>query len=168
MKLLRVAAVAAAMFFCGTAIAKDGAVTFHVSFSGRIDCNRPSTVEDVPVHVKGVAQLRKDGTTVGNLLMTAYHVLKWRTEVAGRLGAKPMKMAYGSLQLRVLDRDGLQLIVGMPNNEFFVNIRVDGDKCVAELLNKMRPGQTEYNIYAGNKFYYCDGFRVTKSSCKAA
>src|SRR5690606_256123 len=114
----------------------------------------------VPLSLKGRMTLNGDGTAIGQLNMTAYHVISFKTTTTGRLGEPPRAMPDvpgGTVQLKVRNKTGLSLLTGFPNNTFAVHVDVSEDSktCKAELTNTLKRGKSEYNIFAGDTYFYC-------------
>ncbi len=167
---LRLLWLSAAALLLSAGLADAASVSFDVTLRTYIDCSRPRELANAPLVMKGRMTLNGDGTAAGRMNMTAYRVITFPVETSGKLGAPPMPMdgvPGATVQLRVLNKNGLSLLTNLPNNTFAVNVDVneDGKKCVASLTNTIRRGQAEYNIYAGDTYYYCTGFRVTSTTC---
>jgi hypothetical protein len=169
---LRALTISAGVLLASVGLANAASVSFDVTFRTYVDCVRPTEMNKVPLVMKGRMTLNGDGTAVGRMNMTAYRFVTFPMNASGKLGAPPMPLdgvPGATVQLKVLNKNGLSLLASFPNNTFGVNVDVseDGSKCVAGLTNTLKRGQTEYNIYAGDTYYYCTGFRITSSSCSA-
>jgi hypothetical protein len=168
---LRRLAWATGVFLSLTSMATAASVTFDIRFSAELDCQSPLVLDDIPLAFESTATLKGDGMGIGRLKMTAYHLISFRSAYGVKLGAPPAAIPEtpgGTLQLAVLDRTGLSLKIGLPNNVVTVTTRVseNGKNCTSELVSKLRPGKTQHSIYAGNTYFYCDTFTVQNSRCK--
>lgn len=168
---LRALALSVGVSLASVGVADAASVNFDVAFKAYVDCARPLELGNVPLSLKGRMTLKGDGSAVGQLNMTAYHVISFKSTTTGKLGAPPMAMEgipNATVQLKVRNKNGLSLLTGFPNNTFAVHVDVseDGKTCQAELTNTLKRGKSEYNIFAGDTYFYCTAFRPSSSSCK--
>ena len=162
---------ATGMILSSVAAVSAASVTFNIKVDARLNCQAPLELEDVPLTFDGTLFLKGDGTAVGRLKMTAYYLLGFRTVVGAKLGAPPAAVPdtpNTTVQLGVLDQNGLSLKVGLPQNDITVNARLtgNGEKCNAEFVPVLRRGQTQHAIWAGDTLYYCDTFIVEGTRCR--
>ncbi len=159
---------AAGMVLSSVATA-NATVTFNVVVNARLNCQSPLELEDIPLSFDGTMLLKDDGTAAGRLKMTAYYLIGFRSSFGGKLGAPPTRVPDvpdTTLQLRVLDRNGLSLRIDVPNSDVTVNAWVaDNGKCAAEFIPALRRGATQHMIRAGDTWFYCDTFIVESTRC---
>jgi hypothetical protein len=160
--LVRVAAV----FALGIAFATDAsaqAVNFQIGFAGKVDCQQPIALSNVPISGEGTGQINTDGTGQADITETAF-VLSNRIHFEGRLG-KANEAPGGTAQARVTGKNSLRLIWNLPNNQFVVNIVVRGQSCSASFSSSLKPGKSQYTLFDGNIYHYCSKPRVESASC---
>lgn len=162
---------AAGIVLSSVASASAATVTFNVNVQALLNCQSPLELEEVPLSFEGTMLLKGDGTAVGRLKMTAYYLLSFRSVFGGKLGAPPSAVPDvpgATIQLRVLDKSGLSLKIGLPNNDVTVNTTVsdNSEKCFAEFIPSLKPGKKQHMIYAGDTYYYCDTFVVQGTRCR--
>jgi hypothetical protein len=155
-------------FFAGGALSAEKGVTFDVVFRGSVDCQKPEEYINAPLFVKGKATLKTDGTASANLTLTAYYVIEAKYQLAGKLGAPPADIGGGTGQLRVLNENGLALILRYPDSTYTMQITVKGPRCDAELIGKTTNSKQIYNIFALDSNFECSRFELPRSTCKIA
>jgi hypothetical protein len=55
----------------------------------------------------------------------------------------------------------------LPNDDLIADVAANGRSCTVTLTIKLKPGQHEYSMWGGNKFYYCNAARVIRTTCEA-
>lgn len=168
---LRALILSAGALLASAGLANAASVNFDVGFNTYLDCVRPVELGNVPLSLKGRMTLKGDGTATGQLNMTAYHFISFKSTTTGKLGAPPMAMdgvPNASVQLAVRNETGLSLLINFPNNTFAVHVNVSEDSktCMAQLTNTIKRGKSEFNIFAGDTYFYCTALRITSASCK--
>src|SRR6188508_2033629 len=93
-------------------------VNFHVSFAGKLDCQAPIALSNVPISAEGSGQINADGTGYADLTQTAF-VLSTRIHFEGRLG-RATEAPGGPALARVTGKNSLRLTWNLPNNHFIV------------------------------------------------
>ena len=139
------------------------AVNFNVSFTGKLDCQSPIALSNVPISADGTGQINADGTGYADLTQTAF-VLSTRIHFEGRLG-RPTESPGGTALARVTGKNSLRLTWNLPNNLFTVNIAVRGQSCHATFSSNLKPGKSQHTFFDGNIYHYCGRPRVESSSC---
>ena len=140
------------------------AVNFQIAFSGHVDCHRPFQISNVPISGSGTGSLNSDGTGTADLTETAF-VLSSRIHFEGRLG-RSTPAPGGTAQIRVAGQHRLSLIWNLPNNQFIVDIAVNGRSCTARFELQLRPGKTEYTFFDGTIYHYCGLPSTESASCQ--
>jgi hypothetical protein len=141
-------------------------VRFEVSFGGKVDCDRPLKIDNVPISGRGTGVLNPDGTASADVTQTAFYIFSSTIHFEGRLGSPPTAAPGGTAQIRVAGRNSLRLIWNLPNNQLVVRIDVSGRSCSASFASELRPGQSEHTLYDGNQYHYCNAPRVEQASCQ--
>jgi hypothetical protein len=159
-------ALFATMLLGGTAIAASPQVTFEIRFSGHVDCETPVALENVPLAVKGTGVINVDGTGRMETVLTAYYFLTSKSSISGRLGGDPVPVQGGTASIKVRNQSGLTYTLNYPETQYVVNIGVDGKKCGAELIPKLKGKNKSYEIHAIDAEFRCSRFQVEKSSCR--
>lgn len=167
----RALVLSAAATLASVGIADAASVKFDVGFNTYVDCVRPLELGNIPLTLKGRMTLNGDGTAIGQLNMTAYRFISFKSTTTGRLGDPPMAMdgiPNSSVQLKVRNKNGLSLLTNFPNNTFAVHVDVseDNKKCQAQLTNTLKKGKKEFNLFAGDTYFYCTALRITSATCK--
>jgi hypothetical protein len=159
-------AVFASALICGTAIAGSPTVTFDIKFSGHVDCESPLSLENVPLSVKATSVLNSDGTGSMQSVLTAYYFLTAKSNTTGKLGGPPTPIEGGTATIKVLNQTGLSYTQNHSETQYTVNIVVDGKKCGAQLIPKLKGNNKSYQIFTMDAEFRCSRFEVEKSSCR--
>ena len=149
--------------FSGDAMAQQ--VNFKVSFAGKVDCDQPFAVKNVPIRGDGNGVINADGSASADVTQTAF-VLSTTVHFKGRLGAPPTPAPGGTAQVRVAGRDRLRLIWNLPHNQLIVHIMAKGQACAARFEALLKPGKKTYTLFDGQTYHYCGRPRVESSSCQ--
>jgi hypothetical protein len=144
--------------------ARAASVNFQIAFSGHVDCHRPFQISNVPISGSGTGSLNSDGTATADLTETAF-ILSSRIHFEGRLG-RSTPAPGGTAQVRVAGQHRLLLIWNLPNNQFIVDISVNGQSCTARFETQLRPGKTEYTFFDGTIYHYCGRPTTESASCQ--
>ncbi len=163
-KLARNVTLALGLTFSTAAMPQTSSVNFQIGFSGNVDCLRPFQINNVPISGEGTGTLNTDGSATADITETAF-VLSTRIHFDGRLG-RATPAPGGTAQVRVAERHRLLLIWNLPNNQLIVNIAVNGHSCAAGFAAKLRPGKSEYTLFDGSIYHYCNRPRVQQASCQ--
>jgi hypothetical protein len=139
-------------------------VNFHIGFTGKVDCQSPIALSNVPISADGTGQINGDGTGYADLTQTAF-VLSTRIHFEGRLG-RPTESPGGTALARVSGKNSLRLMWNLPNNQFVVNIAVRGQNCSASFSSNLKSGKSQHTLFDGNIYHYCGKPRVESSSCQ--
>lgn len=166
----RLPLILALAFFLGlmssaTAVAQSSSVNFQVSTSGRLDCESPIQLKNIPIGVRITGALNTDGNGTADLTETAF-ILSTTIHFEGRLGARPAAAPGGTTQVRVSGPRSLMLTWNLPNNQFIVHIMVSGQSCSASIDARLKPGKSQYTIFDGSIFHYCGRPRFEGTSCQ--
>ncbi|WP_423068271.1 hypothetical protein [Devosia sp. CN2-171] len=154
------------VLFASVGVAAETGLQFDIKVSGHVDCQSPEEYEDLPLAFKGQLTMLPSGDATAKLTMTAAYFVSFKSQVSARLGAPPVKHSDGTTtSFRVLNNNGLSMKLSYPTNDYTVNVAVDGKRCGAKLIAKLRPGEKYYSIGAGGTVYFCDRFEMTKSFC---
>jgi hypothetical protein len=140
------------------------AVNFQIGFTGKVDCQSPIALSNVPISADGTGQINPDGTGHADLTQTAF-VLSTRIHFEGRLG-RATESPGGTTTARVTGKNSLRLMWNLPNNQFVVNIVVRGQTCSASFSSNLKPGKSQHTLFDGNIYHYCGKPRVESSSCQ--
>lgn len=144
--------------------ARAQAVNFQIAFTGKVDCQQPIAISNVPISAEGTGQINTDGTGHADVTQTAF-VLSTRIRFEGRLG-RPTEAPGGTALARVTGRNSLRLMWNLPNNQFVVNVAVRGQSCSANFSSSLKPGKSQYTLFDGQTYHYCGKPRVESSSCQ--
>jgi hypothetical protein len=144
--------------------AQTSSVKFHVAFSGRVNCHRPIQMNDIPITFTGNGVLNADGSGSADLTETAF-VLSTTIHFEGHLG-RTTSAPGGTSQVRVSGRHGLLLVWSLPNNQLITRISVAGRSCSASFGARLKPGKSEYTLFDGSVYHYCDRPRLALTSCQ--
>ncbi len=91
----------------------------------------------------------------------------YRERLEARLGRGSRPAPGGAAQLRVVSASALRGIWSLPNNNLIIDITTSGKSCAVAVSFALKPGQKEYSLWGGSKFYYCSAARVLQTSCSA-
>ena len=163
-KLARYGILALALTSSTATMAEPGSVNFQIAFSGHVDCFRPIAMNGVPISVSGTGSLNTDGSASADITETAF-ILSTQIHFDGRLG-RSTPAPGGTAQVRVAGRHRLILIWNLPNNQMVVTINVAGQTCTANFATNLKPGKSEYTLFDGNIYHYCDRPIPVSSSCQ--
>jgi len=157
-------ALALGLTFSTAAMAAPGSVSFQIAFSGHVDCHRPIAMNNVPISVSGTGTLNTDGSASADVTETAF-ILSTQIHFDGRLG-RSTPAPGGTAQVRVAGQHRLLLIWNLPNNQMVVTVNVTGQTCSASFATNLKPGKSEYTLFDGNIYHYCDRPIPVSSSCQ--
>jgi hypothetical protein len=163
LRLVRYLTLALGLALSTAASAQNGSVKFQIGFSGHVDCHRPFRISNVPISGSGTGTLQTDGNVSADITETAF-ILSTQIHFEGRLG-RPTPAPGGTAQARVAGKHRLLLIWNLPNNQMVVTIDVRGQSCSANFAARLKPGKTEYTLFDGNIYHYCDRPIPVTSSC---
>ncbi len=163
--LMRNAVLSMGLLFSTGALAQSGSVNFQIGFTGHVDCHRPFAVKGVPISGTGTGTLTTDGRATADLTETAF-VLSSQIHFDGRLGARPNPAPGGTAQVRVAGKNRLLLIWNLPNNQLVVGVTVNGNSCRATFTANLKPGKTEYTLFDGSIYHYCDRPTAETATCR--
>ncbi len=162
--LARYAVLTLGLTFSTAAMAEPGSVNFQIAFSGHVDCYRPIAMNGIPISGSGTGSLNTDGSASADLTETAF-ILSTQIHFEGRLG-RPTPAPGGTAQVRVAGQHRLLLIWNLPNNQLVVTVNVTGRTCNASFAANLKPGKSEYTLFDGNVYHYCDRPVPVSASCQ--
>ncbi len=136
----------------------------HIDFS--FDCDTPVHVTNYPVRGDFTAVLHPDNSASADLAISGF-MLSSNIHFDAKLGAGRRPAPGGTAELRVLGRNHLRAVWGLPNNNLIGDLTVRGHACAVSLAIRLKPGQHEYSMWGGSGFYYCRTARVLDTSCEA-
>lgn len=130
------------------------------------DCQRPWNVQNYGARATFEAILNGDGTATADLTITGF-ALASTVHFDARLGRGSRPAPGGSAQLRVVSANALRGTWSLPNNNLVIDITTSGRSCAVAVSFALKPGQKEYSLWGGSKFYYCSAARVVRTTCSA-
>jgi len=130
------------------------------------DCENPVHVTNYAVRGDFSAVLHPDRSASADLSISGF-MLSSSVHFEAKLGGGKRPAPGGTAQLRVLSRNSLRAIWGLPNNDLIADVTANGRSCTVTLTLKLKPGQREYSMWGGSKYYYCSAARVIRTSCEA-
>jgi len=136
----------------------------HLDLS--FDCESPVHVTNYAVRGDFSAVLHTDRSAAADLVISGF-MLSSTVHFEAKLGGGKRPAPGGTAQLRVLSRNQLRAIWSLPNNDLIADVAANGRNCSVTLTFRLRPGQHEYSMWGGSKFYYCSAARVIRTSCEA-
>jgi hypothetical protein len=148
------------------AVAQGSLATFQLSFRGTVDCVRPIQASNIPISWNATGVLNTDRSASADLSETAFGIPLPDIHFDGRLGGAATAAPGGTAQLRVAGRSGLTLIWSLPNNQMITTVSVRGRSCSATFAARLKPGKTEYTLFDGSGYHYCDRPRIALVSCE--
>ena len=138
----------------------------HSDIQLSFDCQRPWNVRNYGARATFEAVLNGDGTATADLTLSGF-ALASTVHFDARLGRGSRPAPGGSAQLRVVSSSALRGIWSLPNNNLVIDIATSGTSCSVAVSFALKPGQKEYSLWGGNKFYYCSTARVLQTTCSA-
>jgi hypothetical protein len=130
------------------------------SFDGIANCENPH-VRNFPIHGEGTGVLSVDRSATLDMNST----VEGRVQYQATLGGAPTAAPAGSASLRVIGRHTLRAIREYPNNVIIINMTVSGAACSMTIVNRLKPGKTQYTFYNGSGISYCARPQITHSEC---
>lgn len=138
----------------------------HSDIQLSFDCQRPWKVQNYGARATFEAVLNGDGTATADLTISGF-ALASTVHFDARLGRGSRPAPGGSAQLRVVSSSALRGIWSLPNNNLIIDIATSGKSCNVAVSFALKPGQKEYSLWGGHKFYYCSSARVLRTTCSA-
>ena len=165
--LVSIVLSAAVMTCSGASLSAQSASSSMISHLDlTFDCDNPVHVTDYAVRGDFSAVLRPDRSASADLAISGF-MLSSNVHFEAKLGGGRRPAPGGTAELRVLSRNQLQAIWSLPNNNLIADVTVHGQSCAVKLAIKLKPGQHEYSMWGGSKFYYCSTARVIGTTCQA-
>ncbi|MGQ0687014.1 hypothetical protein [Bradyrhizobium sp.] len=130
------------------------------------DCQRPWNVQNYGARATFEAILNGDGSATADLTINGFGLAS-TVHFEARLGRGSRPAPGGAAQLRVVSASALRGIWSLPNNNLIIDITTSGKSCAVAVSFALKPGQKEYSLWGGSKFYYCSAARVLQASCSA-
>jgi hypothetical protein len=163
--VVRGSAIILALALPSNVASQSHGVKLQLGFDLALDCETPDRLENYPIHARITGTLNTDKSASLDLVTSG--LTSTTVHFDAHLGGAPRAAPGGTSQLHVLAGNRLRGTWTLPNNNLIVDIAITERSCSANLNVRLKPGQRQYSIYNGNRFYYCSRVRVSRTSCEA-
>lgn len=159
-----VAAAILTVVFVSEAPAAAPGIRFRVDFDLMVNCDQPIQVRNFIVRGSGTGVLNLDKSTTADIRLNAGLFPK-TIHFEGGLGRGSTVAPGGTSRVSVVGRNRLRIIWDLPNNQLIGDITIVGQSCSASLDSKLKRGRTQYTVFDGSQFYYCERPALIRSAC---
>ena len=141
------------------------ALNFHFHFAGNMSCMSPVPVADAPISGDGRGTLNPDGSVSAEITQSLL-VFSTSLHFDSKLSSGVTTVPGGTGQVRVAGRQSLRFFWNLPNNTLIVTVNVRGQSCTANFQANLLPGKSQYSLFDGSMYHYCQRPVMTSSTCE--